>query len=192
MVLSALAIMIFAVFLGLVMALLTLPGVWLMLLVAALLQWWSIAGTTPPAIDATLAAVNATAAVPAGPLFSWWTLGLCFALAIVGEVLEALASAATTRTAGGSKTSAALSVVGGLVGAIVGTAFVPPIGTLVGGVIGAGAGAVLGEKAIKKKDWDASLKAGAGAAVGRILATVIKVVIAITVGLSLIIAIIVA
>ena len=188
MVLSALAIMIFAVFLGLVMALLTLPGVWLMLLVAALLQWWSIAGTTPPAIDATLAAVNATAAVPAGPLFSWWTLGLCFALAIVGEVLEALASAATTRTAGGSKTSAALSVVG----AIVGTAFVPPIGTLVGGVIGAGAGAVLGEKAIKKKDWDASLKAGAGAAVGRILATVIKVVIAITVGLTLIIAIIVA
>jgi uncharacterized protein YqgC (DUF456 family) len=192
MVLSALAIMILAVLLGLAMALLTLPGVWLMLLVAMLLQWWSIAGTTPQVIDATLATVNATAAVPTAPLFSWWTLGACFALAVLGEILEAVASAATTRTAGGSKTSAALSIVGGLLGAIVGTAFVPPLGTLVGGVIGAGAGAVLGEKAIKKKDWDASLKAGAGAAVGRVLATIIKIFIALTVGASLLIAVIVA
>ena len=45
MVLSAVAIMVLATLLGLAMALLTLPGVWLMLLVAGGLQWWSLGGS---------------------------------------------------------------------------------------------------------------------------------------------------
>ena len=58
---------------GIVLTLLTLPGTWLMLLVALLCQLWR------------------------PEQFSWWTLGLALLLAVIAEIIEFFASAVGAR-----------------------------------------------------------------------------------------------
>ena len=152
-----------AVGIGLIMALLALPGAWLMLAVAALCQWWQ-----------------------GGEMYSWWTLGAAAAIALSGEVAEFIAAAVGARTAGGSKTSAVAAIGGGLVGGLLGAPFVPPVGIILGGAVGAGVAAVAAERGIKRKPWEESSRAGVGAAAGRLAATVIKVIVASVVGAVLI------
>ncbi len=137
--------------LGIGLCLVTLPGAWLALATAVLCNFW----------------------VPG--LFTWYTLGACLVLALLGEIIELAASAMGAAKAGGSKTGAAGAVVGTLVGAVVGT-FVPPppLGTILGAAIGAGMGAMLAERFIKKRELHQSAKIAAGAAAGRLVAVVIK------------------
>lgn len=149
---------------GWVLALLTLPGVWCMLLIALACQWWQGWG-----------------------LYSWWTLGICAAVAAAGEVIEVALSAVAARTVGGSRTGAAFSVVGAIVGALVGAPFFPPVGIIVGAVLGAGLAALFAERGIKGQSWSDSGKVAGGAAVGRLAATVVKLTIAGVVGLVLIV-----
>lgn len=142
---------------GIALTLLTLPGIWIAILVAGLAQWWSIAQR--------------------GELmFSWWTLGACAAIGIAAEVAELLASAAGAAKAGGTRRGAIGSVIGGVVGAIGGSFFLPPLGTILGAAVGAGAGALLLELEHSggRKTWKESSKIGAGAAAGRLVATIIK------------------
>lgn len=138
---------------GLGLTVITLPGTWLMLLVA----------------------VGAKAWQPG--MFSWWTIGIAAGLALLGELIEFLASAAGASKGGASKKGALGAVVGALIGAVVGAPFFP-LGSIGGAAIGAGVGAVLVERGISKKTWTQSAQAGAGAAAGRLLATLAKTIIA--------------
>ena len=152
------------VVMGWALAVLTLPGVWLMLLAASLVNWLWTPG-----------------------LFSWWTIGVCAGVALLGELLEVVASGFGSKKFGGSGTGAVGSVIGGLLGAVVGTFAIPipVIGTIVGSVLGAGLGALAAERGVKKRTWAESNKSAAGAAVGRLAATAIKIAVAVGVGLVL-------
>ncbi len=158
---------------GLGLTLLTGPGVWLMLLVAGGIQWYSYSAT-------------------GAGYFPLWLILTALGLALLGELLEFAASAVGAKTAGGSRASAIGAIIGAIVGALVGTAFVPPVGTVIGSIIGAGAGALALEIGwAKNASWRSAGKIALGAAAGRAVATVIKVTIAIVVGVSLVIALLV-
>ncbi|HXH14492.1 MAG TPA: DUF456 domain-containing protein [Alphaproteobacteria bacterium] len=132
-----------------------LPGAWLMILFAALVEWW----------------------MPGQFMFSWTVLFVAVGLAGLGEVLEFLLGAAGSRRAGGSKRAAALAIVGSLVGGIMGTALpIPIVGTLIGACIGAFVGSLVGDL------WGGrplfrSFEAGWGAAVGRFWGTLSKLAV---------------
>lgn len=145
-------------------AILTLPGVWLMLLAASLVNWLWTPG-----------------------VYSWWTIGVCAGVALIGELLEVIASAIGAKKFGGTKTGGVGSVIGGLAGGLIGTFVIPVpiVGTIVGSVVGAGLGAMAAERGIKGRTWEESNKSAAGAAVGRLAATVIKLVVAGGVGVAL-------
>lgn len=153
-----------SVVVGWALAVATLPGVWLMLLAATLVNWLWTPG-----------------------VYSWWTIGVCAAVALAGELLEVVASGFGSRRFGGSGWGAAGSVVGGLLGAVVGTfvILIPLVGTIVGSVVGAALGALVAERGVKKRPWGESHKSAAGAAFGRLGATVIKVGVAGAVGVVL-------
>jgi uncharacterized protein YqgC (DUF456 family) len=132
-----------------------LPGMWLMVLVTAVLKWWQ----------------------PGYVLVSWTVLGVAAGLAVLGEALEFVLGAAGSRHAGGSKRAAALAIIGSLVGGIAGTALpVPIVGTLIGACLGAFAGSLIGDLWAGRPLFP-SFEAGWGAAVGRFWGTVSKLVI---------------
>ena len=128
-----------------------LPGAWLMILLAALLEWW----TPDQAVFGTPVLIGATA------------------LATLGEVLEFVLGARGARQAGGSKRGAVLAIAGGIVGAVLGTPFAPILGTLAGACIGAFAGSLLGDL-WAGRTLGHSMASGRGAAVGRLWGTVAK------------------
>lgn len=130
-----------------------LPGAWLMILIAALVEWW----------------------LP-GAMFSWKTLTVAVVLAAIGEVLEFSLSARAARRAGGSRRGAALAIVGGVIGAILGTPLTPIVGTLIGACVGAFAGSIMGDL-WAGQPLAQSVDAGSGAAVGRLWGTISKMVV---------------
>jgi len=155
-----------------VLVVLQLPGTWIMLGLAVLLEW------------ADRFYLPADAQVT----FGWWVLGVCFGLTALGEGLELLASAAGAKTGGASARGIWGAIIGGIVGAIVLTFWIPiPIlGTLIGAVIGAFVGAVMGEvTGAQPKSVRASMKPALGASIGRVMGTLSKVAIAIVVWLVL-------
>ena len=158
------SLMLFGALFGLVLIVLGLPGTWLMILVALLLQWWR------------------------PETFSWWTIGVCTAAALLAEVLDIVASAIGAGSAGGGKRSFVGAIVGGIVGAILGTPIMPIVGTLLGGAIGAGLGAALFDRSTPLRTWAQSARVGQGAAVGRLISTLIKTAVGVGIGVALIVA----
>lgn len=143
--------------------LLTLPGTWLMVLMAMLLN---LTMDTNP--------------------FSWWTIGIAIVLAGLGELLELLAGGAGAKAKGASKRAIVASVAGGIVGAILGTAILPIIGTIVGSALGAGVGAIVFEFTIAdRRDVKHLRGIGTGAFTGRLLATVLKTAVALVMAVML-------
>jgi uncharacterized protein YqgC (DUF456 family) len=131
------------------------PGIWLMVLVAAFVEWMQ----------------------PGEYMFSQATLYVSAGLALLAEILEFLMGAARARQAGGSKRGAGLAIVGGIVGAVLGTALpVPVLGTLIGASAGAFAGSLLGDR-LAGRPVDQSVQAGRGAAIGRFWGTTAKMII---------------
>lgn len=129
-----------------------LPGTWLMVLFAVLLEWWQ----------------------PGEFIFSWTTLGIAAGIAALGEVLEFVLGAVWSRHAGGSTRGAGLALVGGFIGGILGTALpIPVVGTLIGACLGAFSGALVGDLWAGRSLFQ-SVAAGRGAAVGRFWGTVAK------------------
>jgi len=106
-----------------------------------------------------------------------WTLLSLTALAVLGEVLEMIAAGYGAKKFGGGKGAMIASLVGCIVGAIVGTPWFPIIGTLIGACVGAFAGAALYELLIVRKTAGASIQTGIGAALGRIGGVIAKLVI---------------
>lgn len=148
--------------LGVLLTLLTLPGIWMMLLVALLCQWWQPG------------------------LFEWWTLGVVAGIAVLAEVAEFVSGAAGAAKHGASKTGMVFATIGGIMGAIAGTPVFPLIGTILGGVVGAGIGAGMAEAAIKKRSTQEVRAIATGAATGRLLATIVKTGFAVPAALVLI------
>jgi hypothetical protein len=137
---------------GIALALIGLPGTWLILLVGVVVEF-----------------------VRPGT-FSWWTIGVGGVLAIGAEIAEFSAGAVGAKKAGGSKRAMWLAIAGGLVGGIVGTFVIPiPIvGTIAGAGIGSGACAMLAEMSIDGRTVSQAGRVGGGAAIGRTLASVFK------------------
>jgi uncharacterized protein YqgC (DUF456 family) len=132
-----------------------MPGIWLMVLVAAFVEW----------------------AQPGEYMFSQATLYVSAGLALLAELLEFLMGAAGARQAGGSKRGAGLAIVGSVIGAILGTALpVPILGTLIGASLGAFAGSLVGDR-MAGRPMDQSVQAGRGAAIGRFWGTTAKMII---------------
>lgn len=147
------------------LTLVTLPGMWFMLLVAIIAKF-----VTPD-------------------IFGWWIVIAAAVLVLIAEITEMTSSAVGAKAGGASKHGITGAFIGGILGAIVGTVFfMPVIGTILGGVIGAAALAVVMERNGAQRTWKESGKAGAGAAAGRVAATVMKTGLAIVMGLVLSIA----
>ncbi len=114
------------------------------------------------------------------PRLTWGAVGAVLALALVGELLEALASAAGAKKLGGSRRGMLMSIAGGAVGSIVGAVIgvpVPVIGSLIaalgGAVVGAFIGAYWGEQWAGRTHED-RVQIGKAAAVGRLAGTLAK------------------
>jgi len=138
---------------GVVLTFLTLPGIWLMLLIALLCDLWR------------------------PELYSWWALGAVAATAALAEIAEFLAAAAGSSKSGGTRTGAIAAIVGAIAGMIAGTILLPMlpiIGGVLGGIVGAGLGAIAGERAIERRTWSESWKSGRGAMTGRAISIVVK------------------
>jgi uncharacterized protein YqgC (DUF456 family) len=146
----------------LLLTLVGLPGTWGMVVMAVLLAW--------------LVPQEVFTSIP------WIYVAVLVGLALLGELVEFVASAAGVGKLGGSRRAATLAIVGSLVGAIVGMVVglpipIPVVGSLIGSIIlggvGAAVGALIGER-MTGKAWDGSVKIGMAAFVGRIFGTVGK------------------
>ncbi|MHB8955910.1 MAG: DUF456 family protein [Pirellulaceae bacterium] len=127
LVLLAPVILVSVLVVGWILTLLSLPGIWLMVVAVAL---YSLAVPDEWRIDV-----------------SWLVVGVVLGVAVLGEVLETLTVAMGTSRAGGSKRAALLglcgSIGGGLVGAFVGLP-IPVVGSVLALVLFAAAGAMFG------------------------------------------------
>jgi uncharacterized protein YqgC (DUF456 family) len=146
---------------GIVLTALQLPGNWLIVLATAVVAWlyWD--------------------PVASERLIGWWSLAILLGLALLGELFEFLAGAVGTRTGGGTKRAAVLSIPAAIIGAIIGSFAIPiPIvGTVIGAAIGAGLGAFAGDT-WAGRNWGEAIRGASGAAVGRLTGTVLKLVVA--------------
>lgn len=154
---------------GVFAVLLQLPGTWLMIVATAAVAWWRWDQQT----------------IGAGVLIT------LLVLAILGEIIEAVAGSAGAMKGGGGWLSALLSLMGGVVGALAGTVIlpIPVLGTLVGACAGAAAGALAAER-WRGRSWQLSWQAAKGAAYGRLWGTVGKVVVALVMWLWVLLALI--
>ena len=157
-------IMALAAAVGVVATLFTLPGIWLMIAVAAALDLWR------------------------PETFSIWTLVAAIGLGVLAELIELVAAGAGAKKAGGARRSAAGAIIGAIIGAIVGTPFMPVIGTILGAAVGAGVVAALLERTKPDRTWADSARVGQGAAVGRLVATAIKTLFAVVIAVTLVVA----
>ncbi len=109
---------------ALIASLLQLPGNWVMVLALSLWAAFADSGSGP----------------------GWTIVIACATIALVGEVLEALAGAAAVSRRGASRRAMLLSVLLSMVGGLVGSLLIPiPIvGGLIGAVGGAAGGAFAG------------------------------------------------
>jgi uncharacterized protein YqgC (DUF456 family) len=134
-------------FVGLFINILGLPGLWLIVGAAGI--YWLITGV--------------------GVYFGWTTVIALIILALMAEVVEFLAGAAGTKSAGGSKRGMAGAITGGVLGGIFLTALVPiPIvGTIIGACLGCFIGALVVELPVQRNLGN-SVRIGIGAAKGRL------------------------
>lgn len=93
-----------------------------------------------------------------------------------GEILEAILGSLLARRLGASRWGMAGAFIGGIVGVIPGTAWMPVLGSLVGSFLGAALGAILFEWWHRRR-LDPSLRAGWGAILGRLASSLVKMAI---------------
>jgi len=156
-----------------VLAVLGLPGTWLVIALAALvdvIDWF----TGDPE--------TMTFGIPA--------LVIAIAIAILAEIVEFLAGAAGAKAGGASRRGTVGALIGGFAGGIVGTFLIPIplIGTLTGAALGAGGGALIGEISRPGVSLSQTFKPATGAAAGRVAGTIAKLAFAIAIWLQLTIA----
>ena len=135
-----------------------LPGMWLMIGLAALAQLLgNIPFTSAPSIH-----------------FGWTLLGVCIAIGVAAEAIEAIAGAAGAKYGGATRRGMVGAFVGGVIGAIFFTGLlpIPIVGTIVGGLVGSFAGAWIGEaSAEQQRHPEEKFRAALGAAAGKLAGT---------------------
>jgi hypothetical protein len=145
------------------LTLLTAPGNWMIVGLAALFAWLFSAD--------------------AGHGISWTTVAVLVGLAAAGELFEFGASAVGAAKQGASRRAVILSLVGALVGSAVGLFAgvpIPVVGPLLMAVLGGAAGAFIGAyvgETWKGRTSAESVAVGQGAFVGRIWGTVGKLAV---------------
>ena len=143
---------------GIALAVVQLPGTWVILITAAAYDWY----------------------------FDWqrigwkWLAGLAV-LAVAAEVVDSLASMVAARRAGASRRAAVGALVGGFAGMILLSLPVPVIGTVVGGMLGCFLGA-LGAELTKRDDLVAGARVGLFATIGRVIGLAAKTAAAVAIG----------
>ena len=132
---------------GPLLILLGLPGTWLLLALAGLAEW-----ITEPR------------------LFGTPVLVIAVALAVAGEVWEALSSSVRARRAGAGRRGSIGALAGGICGALLGTMLIPipVVGTLIGGGLGAFA-LSSGLERSGGKSADSAFRIGRAAATGHMI-----------------------
>jgi uncharacterized protein len=100
--------------------------------------------------------------------FSGTVIIVLLVLAILGEVVEFIASSMGAARFGASKGAMVAALVGCIVGAIVGAPFFLIIGAVVGALVGAFTAAAAYEVLMSQKDYDVAMRVGFGATVGKI------------------------
>jgi uncharacterized protein YqgC (DUF456 family) len=145
----------------LVLVVIGLPGSWIMLALAGVVEL----------ADAVY--------LPEGEAqtFSWWLLGACVTVVLLGDLFEFLAGAAGAKAGGGTKRGMWGAIIGGVLGLIIFTplfAFLPVIGSLLGALLGTFVGAYVGEVTGRDGTNLGSIRPAAGATLGRVLGTLGK------------------
>jgi uncharacterized protein YqgC (DUF456 family) len=159
-----LVLLLTALIIGWLLTLFSLPGTWVMVLAATFYAW-----LMPPDSAWDL---------------SWPAVIILLGLALLGEILEFVASALGVSRKGGSRRGALLAICGSLIGGFIGAGVglpIPVIGSVVGVLLGASAGALVG--AMLGEHWKGrslheSWQIGQGAFWGRLLGSLAKVAIA--------------
>ncbi len=111
--------------------------------------------------------------------FGLWTILILTGLAVIGEIIEALAAGLGARTFGAQKGAIISAIAGGLAGSIVGTAVFPIIGTIVGACIGAFVVVVGYQYIVVEKQVHEALWTGFGAMIGLVCGRIGKFLIGI-------------
>ncbi|MCB9853291.1 MAG: DUF456 domain-containing protein [Phycisphaerales bacterium] len=142
---------------GLALAVLQLPGTWLILLGAAGYDWHY-----------------------GFERFGWKWLLMLGGIAILAEVFDGLAGALVAKKAGASRQAMIGALLGGFVGMLSLTIPIPIIGTVIGGIIGCFVGAVVGELSVRN-DYAASTRVGVSAVIGRVFGLFAKTAAAIVI-----------
>ncbi|MEE8170686.1 MAG: DUF456 domain-containing protein [Phycisphaerae bacterium] len=139
---------------GLVLVIFQLPGTWLILAAAAGYAWQSEWHDISKATVVILAA-----------------------LALLGELVELLATWLGARRVGASRRSMWFGLLGGFGGMLLLTIPIPVIGTLAGAIIGCFIGAAIGEMMVRD-DLAGATKVGVVTAISRAFGTIAKLALA--------------
>ena len=105
---------------------------------------------------------------------SLWIVAILLGIAILAELLEAVAGFLGASKARGSIWSSFGALLGGIAGAIVGSLFLPVIGSLIGALVGTFAGAYAVEY-YRTRAMTSATHVAKGALIGRIVGSIIKV-----------------
>ena len=147
---------------GLLLSALSLSGTWLILFAALITQF----STGVPGL---------------------WALIVFALLCVVTEAIEALAGFLGVQKRGGSKRAGLATLLGGLLGAVIGSAILPILGTFVGMLLGSFALAYVAEKMLEKNHAEAAHIAR-GAVWARLGVILLKVVLTAAMSLWLLMA----
>ena len=113
--------------------------------------------------------------------FGFLVVIIVFIFAIIGEVLEFLTGAISTKKAGGSKRGMWFSIIGSVVGSLAGIFIgipVPIVGSLIAALLFSGAGALLGAyygERVEGRNSQEAWKVGISSFVGRVLGSIFKI-----------------
>ena len=136
--------------------------------------------------------IPGTFLISIGALIWGWSTGFilitpgiiitCFVISVFLELLEIFFSGLMVKFSGGSKKTAVFAILGGFIGAILGTGFLFLIGAFLGLLIGSFLGALFGELMSGKTVLD-SMKISLSTIMGNIAAKLIKSTTVIVMGI---------
>ena len=114
--------------------------------------------------------------------FGIFVILIILILAIIGEILEFITSAISTKKAGGTKRGMWFSVIGSIIGSFAGIFVgipIPIIGSLIAALLFSGVGALLGAyygEKVEGKNNQEAWKVGVSSFTGRILGSLFKII----------------
>lgn len=137
-------------------------------IIVLILAWFSI----PLGLPGLWIMIGVAAVGAMMSLVSFWTLLVCVVIAVAAELIEFVLVGKITKRYGGSRKAFWGALAGGVVGIIIGIP-IPIIGSIIAGFIGTFVGAALVTYA-ETKELGSAQRVGFGALIGRMLTAVAK------------------